>query len=231
MLAAMTSPMAPDPDRAETGRRATARLEANPLVRHAGLDALQLYHLPNFLSRTECKALIRMIDADAKPSVVLAQYQEPGLRTSYTCDLERQDPEIRRLDARLADLLGIPLDHGEPIQGQRYAMGQQFRAHCDWFRDDVDYWPEMKAQGGQRIWTAMIYLNDVEEGGETWFPRAGIRLTPTRGLLIAWNNLAADGSPNDATLHEARPVLGGTKYIITKWFRERPWTPTGARTY
>ena len=223
--------MVPDPVRAETGRRTAARLAANPLVRRAASDALELFHLPNVLSRTECRALIRMIDADARPSMVLARYQEPGLRTSCTCDLDRQDPDIRRLDARLADLLDIPPEHGEPVQGQRYAEGQQFRAHCDWFRDDMDYWPEMKAQGGQRIWTAMIYLNDVEEGGETWFPRAGIRLTPTRGLLVAWNNLIADGSPNDATLHEARPVLDGTKYIITKWFRERPWLPAGAQPY
>jgi prolyl 4-hydroxylase len=42
-------------------------------------------------------------------------------------------------------------------------------------------------------------------------------------MLLAWDNMAADGSPNTATLHEGMAVLEGTKYIITKWFREEPW--------
>ena len=81
----------------------------------------------------------------------------------------------------------------------------------------------MKETGGQRTWTAMVYLNDVEEGGATWFPRAGIRVSPRRGLLLAWNNMNPDGSPNPATLHEGMAVVSGVKYIVTKWFREATW--------
>jgi prolyl 4-hydroxylase len=223
--------MEPDPERAETGRRVAARLEANPLVRQTAAEGLRLYHVPNFLSRTECKALIRMIDADAKPSQVLARPEAIEVRTSTTCDLDRRHPDIHRLDARLADLLGLPFGLGETVQGQRYAPGQHFRQHCDWFRDNPGYWPQMEAQGGQRTWTAMIYLNDVEEGGETLFPRAGVSFTPMRGLLLAWNNMAADGSPNEATLHAALPVVTGAKYIITKWFREALWVQRPVRTY
>ena len=69
----------------------------------------------------------------------------------------------------------------------------------------------------------MIYLNDVEEGGATWFPLAGLRVNPKRGLLLAWNNMNPDGSPNDKTLHEGVAVMKGTKYIVTKWFREGNW--------
>ena len=81
----------------------------------------------------------------------------------------------------------------------------------------------MERSGGQRTWTAMVYLNDVDEGGATWFPKAGIRVTPRRGLLLAWNNMKPDGSPNDQTLHEGMPVVEGVKYIVTKWFREGFW--------
>ena len=66
----------------------------------------------------------------------------------------------------------------------------------------------------------MIYLNDVEEGGATWFPQAGFRVEPRPGLLLAWNNMDPDGKPNVNTLHEGMPVLKGVKYIVTKWFRE-----------
>src|SRR3546814_1859419 len=78
----------------------------------------------------------------------------------------------------------------------------------------------MKNEGGQRTWTAMIYLNDVAEGGATWFPTAGIRVAPKRGLLLAWNNMKPDGTPNEMTLHEGMPVEKGVKYIITKWRSE-----------
>ena len=93
------------------------------------------------------------------------------------------------------------------------------------------YSPAMKASGGQRTWTAMIYLNDVEEGGATWFPQAGVRVAPKRGLLLAWNNMKPDGSPNIGTLHEGTPVVKGVKYIITKWFREHAWIHTPVQTY
>jgi prolyl 4-hydroxylase len=69
----------------------------------------------------------------------------------------------------------------------------------------------------------MIYLNDVEEGGATWFPQAGVRFRPRRGLLLIWNNMALDGKANPATLHEGMPVETGVKYIVTKWFREGRW--------
>ncbi|PMZ61406.1 oxygenase, partial [Pseudomonas sp. FW306-2-11AA] len=77
--------------------------------------------------------------------------------------------------------------HGETMQGQRYAVGQHFRAHFDYFNEAQPYWPKMVETGGQRTWTAMIYLNDVEEGGATWFPTIGIRVAPKKGLLLTWN--------------------------------------------
>ena len=45
---------------------------------------------------------------------------------------------------------------------------------------------------------------------------------PAIGKLLAWNNLLADGTPNPATLHQGMKVRRGTKYVLTKWFRERP---------
>ena len=128
-----------------------------------------------------------------------------------------------RSTSSIAALLGLDPAHGETMQGQRYAPGQQFLAHHDYFHEGESYWSRVKDHGGQRTWTAMIYLNDVEEGGATWFPQAGIRVAPQRGLLLAWNNMRADGSPNPMTLHEGMPVVEGVKYIITKWFREGAW--------
>jgi len=77
-------------------------------------------------------------------------------------------------------------------------------------------------RGGQRSWTAMIYLNQPEDGGATRFKTIGKTVQPETGKLLTWNNLLPDGTPNPATLHQGMRVRTGTKYVLTKWFRERP---------
>ena len=211
------------PTRKLIGETVSRRLEANPAIKRAKTDLAQVYYHVDFLDPAQCTALVRMIDANRRPSTLLSETAAPDFRTSESCDMDRWSPLVRPIDESIANLLGINAENGETMQGQRYAPGQQFRAHHDYFHEGEKYWDAMKATGGQRSWTAMIYLNNVEEGGATWFPKAGIRVAPKRGLLLAWNNMAPDGGPNDATLHEGMPVVQGTKYIVTKWFREGSW--------
>ena len=66
--------------------------------------------------------------------------------------------------------------------------------------------------------------HDVEEGGVTEFPRIGVSVPPEEGALMIWNNALPDGRPNPDTLHAALPVVRGVKYVVTKWFRTRPWS-------
>jgi len=214
---------APSPLRQQAGARVVQRLDANPAVVRAEVPAIQIYYQLDFLDAAQCATLIAMIDANRRPSSLLSDRADPGFRTSESCDMNRYAPEVQPIDEAIAALLGLPADHGETLQGQRYAAGQQFRAHHDYFHETESYWEQMQASGGQRTWTTMIYLNDVAEGGATWFPQAGFKIAPRQGLLLAWNNMNPDGTPNTATLHEGTAVVDGTKYIVTKWFRERSW--------
>ncbi|WP_076072753.1 prolyl hydroxylase family protein [Sphingomonas montana] len=176
-----------------------------------------------FLDPDDCAYLIRAIDAGRRPSTIADDGGEPAFRTSETCDLDPRDPRIGGIDARIAALLSIDPAHGEPLQGQRYAVGQEFKAHTDYFEPDgIDY-HRFCAVAGQRTWTAMIYLNEPEEGGATRFKTIDKMLRPETGKLACWNNLGADGRVNPATLHHGMKVRRGVKYIVTKWFRERPW--------
>ncbi len=209
--------------RQTAGASVAARLNANPAVQRVAMDAVQFYYHDDFLDAATCARLVAMIDAKRRPSTLLSDRPNSNFRTSDSCDMDRWSAEVQPTDEAIATLLGIDLLHGETMQGQRYAPSQQFRAHHDYFHEAESYWAKMQEQGGQRTWTAMVYLNDVGEGGATWFPQAGIKVAPKRGLLLAWNNMQADGTPNPLTLHEGMPVIEGTKYIVTKWFRERPW--------
>lgn len=213
----------PSAGRAQVGRAVGQMLDANPAVERVIIADVQVYYCANFLDAPRCKEMIQLIDADRRPSTLLTDRPDETFRTSESCDLNRWDPRVRSVDEAIAALLGIDPAKGETLQGQRYAPGQQFRAHHDFFFRSESYWRTVTKEGGQRTWTAMVYLNDVVEGGETWFPQAGIRVAPKRGLLLMWNNMRPDGSPNLLTVHEGMPVVRGKKYIVTKWFREANW--------
>ena len=197
-----------------------ARLAALPGAQRLPSREIDLVVVRHFLDRATCDALIERIDARRHPSEIANDVGIANFRTSETCDLDSADPVVGALDRRLGEAFGIPLDRSEPIQGQRYAPGQEFRPHTDTFTPgSADYY-RFCADKGQRTWTAMIFLNVPEDGGATRFKALGKTFQPEAGKLLAWNNLKPDGSPNDATLHQGMKVRRGTKYIITKWFRE-----------
>ncbi|MEC3909937.1 2OG-Fe(II) oxygenase [Sphingobium sp. CR2-8] len=212
------------PLRAAIGEDVRKRLDRNPMVhRIDDSPKLEIYGRQHFLSAEECAGLRALIDADAKPSTLFSGSASAEYRTSHSCNLNPWDDLVLTVSDRICALTGLPARHGETLQGQRYAPGQEYKVHCDYFPVTANYWPQMRTSGGQRSWTAMIYLSPVEAGGETHFPRCEFMVPPVEGMILIWNNMDRDGAPNPFSLHAARPVEQGTKYVVTKWFRERPW--------
>ena len=204
-----------------------ANSPAERLANRAGVQRvptpkLDLFVLRDFLDADTCEALIDRIDERRRPSEIADDVGLANFRTSETCDLDWRDPLVGAVDGKIAALLGLSLEASEPLQGQRYAPGQEFKPHTDTFEPGGYDFYLHTAQTGQRTWTAMIYLNEPEEGGGTRFKVIGKTVQPETGKLLAWNNLLPDGRPNPATLHQGMKVRRGTKYILTKWFRERP---------
>jgi prolyl 4-hydroxylase len=208
---------------AEMGRRVTETLNAHPRVQWLESPFVQLYVHQNFISDADCDLLIEMIDSDSQPSSLYKGTEQAGYRTSYSCNVDPANPDIRRIDQSICTLLGLPQSHSEILQGQRYQPGQQFKDHHDFFHQGESYWQFEGPNGGQRTWTAMAYLNEPEKGGATAFPQLQYQVEPRRGMLLIWNNMSPDGTPNLSTLHAGTPVEQGTKYIITKWFRLNQW--------
>ncbi len=199
------------------------RLSGTAGVQKVPTPRLSLFIKRDFLDEAECRRIIALIDARRRPSTVSDDLGDQYFRTSETCDLDPAEPAVVALDARIAELTGLDPAHGEPVQGQRYAVGQEFKAHTDYFEPDGPDYRRFCAKTGQRTWTVMIYLNEPEAGGATRFKTIGKTVQPERGKLLAWNNLNADGRVNVNTLHHGMKVRAGTKYIVTKWYRERPW--------
>jgi prolyl 4-hydroxylase len=213
---------------AHMGQTVCARLDRNPSAERIAALNLDMFRVRNFLSPEECAATIELVEADAKPSTVLNTRGNDSIRTSQTCRLPGTDPLIALIEQRMAELLGLPLSHSETVQGQRYAPGQQFKMHNDYFAGGQPYSATVASEGGQRTWTAMVFLNTPAAGGCTNFPRAGVKVAPEAGALLTWNNNDREGLSNPFSHHEGMVVEAGIKYILTKWFREREWHSSAA---
>lgn len=199
------------------------RLAGDPSVRRFPDERAEVYVIDRFLPPRDCALLIGLIDAVASPSSLIDGSDWPNYRTSYSGDLDAMETSVQDLDARISMVTGLSAHWGEAVQGQRYRSGEFFREHCDWFDTAAGYWSHERRCGGQRSWTAMLYLNAVDEGGMTDFTRLALRVGPSTGALLLWNNALPDGTPNPWTMHASRPVVRGVKYVVTKWFRTRTW--------
>ena len=184
---------------------------------------MALFQLPGFLPPELCSKLIALIERDRRPSTIADPNGDNYFRTSETCDLSPEEPAVIDLERRLYALNRIDAAHGEPVQGQRYDVGQEFKPHTDYFEPDGADFHKFCDVAGNRTWTFMIYLNAVDAGGATRFKVIDKTFKPETGRLLCWNNRREDGSPNPVTLHHGMKVRKGVKYVITKWYRENPW--------
>ncbi len=205
------------------GESSAEFLRSHDGVKRVPSPKLELFIKDSFLTADHCARLIALIDANRRPSTLAYFNGDEAFRTSETCDLDPGEHAVQQLEGLLYDFTGIDPVHGEQVQGQRYEVGQEFKEHTDWFTPDGPDWEKYCSTSGQRTWTFMIYLNEVEAGGATRFKAVGKKILPEKGKLLGWNNRNPDGSGNVNTLHHAMKVRKGVKYVITKWYREKPW--------
>tara|TARA_R100001082_G_scaffold77912_2_gene45620 strand:- start:403 stop:1209 length:807 start_codon:yes stop_codon:yes gene_type:complete len=187
---------------------------------------VQLYCLPEFISPIDRELLIGYINQKAEPCKLATNTTDDENvisqhRTSSEIGFSRFDHTyFSYIDDQFVRLMNLSPFMGGNIHGQKYEIGQFYKQHIDYYNENqMDTYCKWM---GQRTWTTMLYLNDVEEGGETHFIKLGIKLKPKAGTLIAWNNLNKDGSRNTYTDHEALAPISGKKYILTKWWRSWP---------
>ena len=181
-------------------------------------DLLDIYKYPNFLTNLECDNILNKIkDYNKVKSTVTNSNESSGFRTSKTIYIPNND-FFKELDNKLDTFMNIPNEYSEPLQIQYYEKGDEFKLHTDYFGNE-EYNIQHLKKGGNRTFTIIIYLNDVAKGGETLFKNINTTILPDKGTLIFWNNLDENNNGNYNSLHSGCPVLEGTKYIITKWYR------------
>lgn len=181
----------------------------------------------SLLSDSECEALIE--EARPRLSRSLTVDTRTGgeelnpARTSDGMFYARGETEVvRRVEARIARLLGWPQQNGEGLQVLCYGPGDQYKPHYDYFDPVEPGTPAILERGGQRVATLIMYLNEPAQGGATVFPFVKFNVLPKRGNAVFFSYPRAH--PSSLTLHGGDPVTAGEKWIATKWLREREFT-------
>ena len=118
--------------------------------------------------------------------------------------------------ARLAD---TPYENGESLMVLRYRPGEEYRPHHDFLGPNE---PDLKTRG-QRFRTALLYLNDGYEGGETHFLSPDVKVAGKTGDVVVFDNVDEKGAPDVSARHAGRPVTRGEKWLATLWLRDRPY--------
>ncbi|EER94254.1 hypothetical protein BDA96_01G265300 [Sorghum bicolor] len=192
-----------------------------------------------FLSDAECDHLIVLAKDKLEKSMVAdnesGKSVQSEVRTSSGMFLEKkQDEVVRGIEERIAAWTFLPPENGESIQILHYQNGEKYEPHYDYFHDKNN-----QALGGHRIATVLMYLSNVEKGGETIFPNAegkllqpkddtwsdcarnGYAVKPVKGDALLFFSLHPDATTDSESLHGSCPVIEGQKWSATKWIHVR----------
>ncbi|PFG07515.1 prolyl 4-hydroxylase [Bacillus sp. es.034] len=171
--------------------------------------------LGNVLSHEECDELIQLSKDRVERSKIGNTRTVDGLRTSSSVFLEESHDVVTRVEKRVSQIMNIPVEHGEGLQILNYKPGQEYKAHFDFFS------ASSRPVKNPRISTLVMYLNDVEEGGETYFPKLNLSVSPQKGMAVYFEYFYDNQELNDLTLHGGAPVVIGDKWAATQWMRRQ----------
>jgi prolyl 4-hydroxylase len=193
----------------------------DPQVPPAGetlCESPKVTRFPGFFTPNECAYLIEAAGPMFEPAPTFDERTGRPImnpvRTSDTAVFPwiGENPAVHALNRRIAAASGTRPEQGEPLQVLRYAPGQEYKPHID----------AIPGLDNQRILTALVYLNDDFDGGETHFLKAGLTVRARAGDAILFANVDDEGRPNPEAVHAGLPVTRGVKFLASRWIREAP---------
>lgn len=180
--------------------------------------------IDNFLSAEDCNYLIKKGGAKLTRALVSSASggEVSSGRTGSNCWLSfEDDSSLKEIALAISSRVNIPLENSENMQLIYYSLGQEYKPHFDAYDLKSDRGIRCTKNGGQRLVTALLYLNDVRKGGGTIFPKLDIIVEAKAGrALVFQNTLLNDSIRHPLSLHGGLPVEEGEKWAVNLWFRQ-----------
>lgn len=174
----------------------------------------------NALTKQECEELIK-INQDSMIQAKTLGKNIDGYRTAKNSWINIKNDLTEKVKKIVFEQTNLPFENQETIHIVNYQIGGEYKKHYDFFNENTDYYEDTMKRGGNRVFTALFYLNDNFSGGETEFPKLNLKINPEVGKLIVWKNMNEDGTLNRDSIHAGLPVIEGEKWIAVVWVRER----------
>jgi prolyl 4-hydroxylase len=179
-------------------------------------------------SAAACEWIIACAKGRLRPAMVYdvatGAHAVSATRGNSAAELSLADVDLVVLAVRerLGAAAGLPVMHMDAPQVLHYAVGESFTPHVDFFDPAIPSQAADMAANGQRVATALVYLNDEGlEGGETDFPTLGLRHRGRKGDALVFFNVDAAGQPDRRTLHAGLAPTSGEKWLLSQWIRDR----------
>lgn len=186
----------------------------------------EIYTINNFLTNEECEHIIKISKNNLKNALVSSD--KSGIisdgRTGQNTWLSHNCTDtIKNISEKISNLLNISLDNAESIQVIYYNKNQEYKNHYDgWELNGSERSVRNLLKGGQRIYTALCYLNTVQEGGGTLFTKINKTINAEKGKLLVFKNVYDNSNTRHyLSEHAGMPVLEGEKWGFNFWFREK----------
>lgn len=170
------------------------------------------------LNESFCNLIIEKGKSKLEKASVVGD--DKGNRIAENCWLTVEEvPELKMLKKWIAGTTNTPIENQENGNVVKYEVGGKYELHFDYFDSNVPIQLEEFKNGGNRVWSFLVYLNQGYKGGETYFPEHDLNVKPEVGKGVLWRN-TIDGKPIKEAIHAGNPVIEGTKWIYITWIRE-----------
>ena len=182
-----------------------------------------------FISPATADWLIGLARGGIRPAMMvdgpgaIPHFTAHRTNSDFIFDIFDADVVLTLVRTKISRMLQLPIDAMEPPQVFHYAVGQELKPHVDYIRRDKRQAGD-PASEGDRIATFLIYLNDDFEGGETWFPRAELKVKASKGGALYFANVDPAGAPDPESLHAGAPPTSGEKWLFSQWIHDRPFS-------
>ena len=191
-------------------------------------ESPRILRIDKLMTAEECEYVIGIAMPQLHASMVTNPATGQGMRvaerSSSTASLAPlyQDLVLHCINLRLAAAAKLPYENGEMLSILRYEPGQEYTPHFDFLGSKNDPAAQFET-AGQRVRTLLVYLNTDYDGGETEFLSHRLKVKGNVGDGVLFHNVDAAGNPDLSSRHAGLPVTQGTKWLASKWFRERAY--------
>ena len=178
-------------------------------------------HVHDVITREECQHIIDKATPMFARSTVVGVEGADTSRTSQTAWIPKDDPVAQKILKRALEFTDKTIDECENLQVVRYEPGTFYREHHDSCCDGSQGCLDFEKDGGQRVATLLVYLNDDFTDGETYFPNLDLKLKAEPGSAILFRPLGSEEAKcHPKALHAGLPISSGVKYVCNAWVRE-----------